>query len=93
MPQGEDKNTQELFLKKRVRESHHGPKHHLEESLQPQLRGALLRRQNNEGDAVRKEGEKDESRPSKQGKEESRSALDPCPNTTGLSYKEAQQSG
>ena len=42
---------------------------------------------------MRKEGEKDESRPSKQGKEESRSALDPCPSTTGLSYKEAQESG
>lgn len=36
-------------------ESHHGPEHHLEESLQLQLRGPLLRGQNNEGDTVKVE--------------------------------------
>lgn len=36
--------------------SHHGPKHCLEQPFQPQLRDALLRRQDNESDAVQSEG-------------------------------------
>jgi hypothetical protein len=42
-----------------IGESHHGPEYHLEQSLQPQLRDALLRRQNNEGDAVERKDETD----------------------------------